>query len=99
MRPSRTVAGVAVAALALGALPGLVGSFEPRQDRPVDAAAFKQVDLASARDRQADRDPASAAAGPSEGALGAGTPLREPLLPRSSLATPAQPNPSPVRPF
>lgn len=53
MRPSETVARAALTAvLALGALPGLVGSHEPNQDRPVDAALFGQVNLASARDRQ-----------------------------------------------
>jgi hypothetical protein len=51
MRPSRTVARAALtAALALGSLPGLVGSHEPNQDRPIDAALFEQVDLANSRD-------------------------------------------------
>jgi hypothetical protein len=50
MRPSRTVARAALtAALALGALPGLVGSHEPNRDRPIDAAVFEQVDLAISR--------------------------------------------------
>ncbi|HUQ43111.1 MAG TPA: hypothetical protein VM451_01685 [Candidatus Limnocylindria bacterium] len=53
MRPSRTVARAALTAtLALGALPGLVGSHEPGQDRPIDAALFEQVNLASMPDRQ-----------------------------------------------
>jgi hypothetical protein len=53
MRPSGTVARAALTAvLALGALPGLVGSHEPSQDRPVDAALFGQLNLATARDRQ-----------------------------------------------
>ena len=39
------------AALALGALPGLAGSHEPSPDRPIDAAAFRQVILASTIDR------------------------------------------------
>ena len=53
MRPSGTVARAALTAiLALGALPGLVGSHEPSQDRPVDAALFEPLDLATARDRQ-----------------------------------------------
>jgi hypothetical protein len=52
MRPSGTVARAALTAvLALGALPGLVGSHEPSQDRPVDAALFGQVNLATTRDR------------------------------------------------
>jgi hypothetical protein len=52
MRPSSTVAGaVLTAALALGALPGLAGSHEPSPDRPIDAAAFRQVILATNIDR------------------------------------------------
>lgn len=39
------------AALALGALPGLAGSHQPSPDRPIDAAAFRQVILASTIDR------------------------------------------------
>jgi hypothetical protein len=42
---------VLTAALALGALPGLAGSHEPSPDRPIDAAAFRQVILASTIDR------------------------------------------------
>jgi hypothetical protein len=53
MRPSRTVARSALTALlALGALPGLVGSHESSQDRPIDAALFEQVNLASTPSRQ-----------------------------------------------
>ncbi|MES1239315.1 MAG: hypothetical protein ABUL57_00480, partial [Chloroflexota bacterium] len=37
--------------LALGALPGLVGSHEPSQDRPIDAALFGSINLATTRDR------------------------------------------------
>ncbi|MEZ0239271.1 MAG: hypothetical protein ACAH65_00600 [Chloroflexota bacterium] len=71
MRPSRTVARAALtAALALGALPGLVGSREPSRNQPLDAAQFRQVFLAKARDSQSlgalDLD----AAGRSDGALG-----------------------------
>ena|ERR1044071_2810562 len=48
MRPSRTVARAALtAALAIGALPGLVGSHEPAPTRSVDAALFEQVTLAN----------------------------------------------------
>ena len=50
MRPSGTVARAAV--LVLGALPGLVGSHEPSQDRPIDAALFGSINLATTRDRQ-----------------------------------------------
>lgn len=71
MRPSRTVARAALtAALAIGALPGLVGSHEPSRDQPLDAAQFRQVFLATTRDSQSlgalDLD----AAGRSDGALG-----------------------------
>jgi hypothetical protein len=52
MRPSRTVARAALtAALALGSLPGLVGSFQPSSSRPIDAAAFRQVILATLGNR------------------------------------------------
>jgi len=48
MRPSRTVARVALtAALALGSLPGLVGAHEAGPEQPIDAAAFRQVILAT----------------------------------------------------
>ena len=48
MRPSRTVARAALtAALAIGALPGLVGSHEPAPTRSVEAALFEQVTLAN----------------------------------------------------
>lgn len=53
MRPSRTVARAALtAALVAGALPGLVGSHEPSASRPVDAALFEQVTLATTPERQ-----------------------------------------------
>jgi hypothetical protein len=52
MRPSRTVARAALtAALALGALPGLAVSHQPSPTRPIDAAAFREVILASSFDR------------------------------------------------
>lgn len=71
MRPSRTVARAALtAALALGALPGLAASHTPSPDRPIDAAAFRQVILASSFDRPgsqiAEIDPALS----SDGLLG-----------------------------
>lgn len=48
MRPSRTVARAALtAALALGALPGLVGSREPAASGPVATALFEHVNLAA----------------------------------------------------
>lgn len=49
MRPSRTVARAALtAALAIGALPGLVGSHQPAPAQSVEAALFEQVTLATA---------------------------------------------------
>jgi len=68
VRPSRTVAIAALtAALALGSLPGLAGSWEPSREQPMTAAAFKSVILATADDRSIDAiaspDPAYAAAG------------------------------------
>lgn len=71
MRPSGTVARAALtAALALGALPGLVGSHEPSQDQPIAAALFGQVYLANTRDRQGSGTFVLDAAGLSDGALG-----------------------------
>jgi hypothetical protein len=79
MRPSRTVAGAALTAvLALGALPGLVGSHEPSQDKPIDAALFEQVNLATTRDRLRHADIVPDAAGQSDGALGSGDAFAEP---------------------
>ena len=86
MRPSRTVAGAALAAaLAIGALPGLVGSREPKQDRPIDAVAFRPVDLATARNRLADRAPELDASGRSEGAL---APIAALTDPAAAMADP-----------
>jgi hypothetical protein len=81
MRPSRTVARAALAAaLALGALPGLVGSHEPSQDRPIGAVAFREVDLATTRDRQGDGELVLAATGRSAAALEPGATLAEPVI-------------------
>ena len=78
MRPSRTVArAVLTAVLALGALPGLVGSHEPSQDQPIDAALFEKVNLATTRDRQPPGDIVLDAAGRSNGALGPDDPFAE----------------------
>ncbi len=72
MRPSGTVARAALTAvLALGALPGLVGSHEPSQDLPIDAALFGQINLATTRDRQGSGDIVLDAAGRSDGVLDA----------------------------
>jgi hypothetical protein len=72
MRPSKTVARAALtAALALGALPGLVGSHEPSQGRPIGAALFEHVDLATTGDRQGTGIFVPDAAGRSAGALDA----------------------------
>ena len=92
MRPSRTVARAALTAvLALGALPGLVGSHEPSQDQPIDAALFEQVNLATTRDRQLG-DIVLDTAGRSDGALEADEALTE-LAPGAAtvLDTRAQP--------
>ena len=71
MRPSRTVARAALTAvLALGALPGLVGSHEPGRDQPIDAAAFGQIFLATTPDQQGIGDIILDTAGQSDGALG-----------------------------
>jgi hypothetical protein len=70
MRPSRTVARAALtAALAIGAVPGLVGSHEPSRARDIDPAAFDLINLATARDRQANGQVLPDTAGRSEGAL------------------------------
>jgi hypothetical protein len=47
------VGAALTAALALAAVPGLAGSHEPSSIRPVDAAAFRQVNLATTTDRSA----------------------------------------------
>src|SRR5829696_2568658 len=79
MRPSWTVArAVLTAALAIGALPGLVGSFEPGKTRDIDAAAFDHINLATARDRQADGQVLPDTAGRSEGALEPAEVIEEP---------------------
>jgi len=71
MRPSRTVARAALtAALALGALPGLAVSHQPSPDRPIDAAAFRQVTLATSLDRSGSQIAALDAALASDGRLG-----------------------------
>ncbi len=78
MRPSRTVARAALtAALALGALPGLVGSHEPDRAPPIDAALFEQVDLATSRDTFGFGNIGPDAASRSAGALGLVDPFVE----------------------
>lgn len=79
MRPSRTVARAALTAvLALGALPGLVGSREPSAARDIEAGAFDQVNLATTRDRQGDGQLVPDAAGRSDGALKAADAFADP---------------------
>jgi hypothetical protein len=94
MRPSTTVARAALTAvLALGALPGLVGSREPNQDLPIAAAAFEQVFLAATRDRQGIGAFVLDSAGRSAGALEALGLFHEPHA--GAVAAPgerAQPN-------
>jgi hypothetical protein len=67
------------AALALGALPGLVGSHEPSTAQPIDTAAFRQVNLATTRDRQSTGQILPDAAGRSEGALDGLEALADPI--------------------
>ena len=79
MRPSWTVAGAALtAALVIGALPGLVGSFEPSNTRDIDAAAFDLINLATTRDRQGNGQVLPDTAGRSEGALDQAEVIQEP---------------------
>ena len=78
MRPSRTVARAALTAvLAIGALPGLVGSSQPSRARDIDAAAFDLINLATTRDRQAIGRMLPDAAGRSEDALDAAAVIAE----------------------
>ena len=94
MRPSGTVARAALTAvLAIGALPGLVGSSEPSQDLPIDAAAFSNVDIAK-RDGQGLEGLALDAAGRSDGALEPADAFLEPAFggaaPRDARTQPNQ---------
>jgi hypothetical protein len=78
MRPSSTVArAVLTAALALAALPGLAGSHEPSPDRPIDAAAFRQVILATNIDRSTATIGSLDAAQGSAGGLESATPFAD----------------------
>jgi hypothetical protein len=95
MRPSRTVAKAALtAALALGALPGLAGSHTTSPDRPIDAAAFRQVIIASSLDRSGNQIAAVDAAMSSDGLLGPtaqfseGADTRVAFLARASVRLP-----------
>jgi len=88
VRPSRTVAIAALtAALVLGALPGLAGSREPSREGPVDAASFREVILAAARDRSIETISAPDSASASVGGLGPGDPLGD--VPPAPNAAPA----------
>jgi hypothetical protein len=69
---------VLIAALVVGALPGLVGSFETTKTRDIDAAAFERINLATARDRQADGQVLPDTAGRSDGALERAEIIEEP---------------------
>src|SRR5512146_453257 len=74
MRPSRTVARVALtAALALGSLPGLVGAREAGPEQPLDAAAFRQVILATLGNRPLQSTAGFDAAAGSAGVIGPAT--------------------------
>ena len=79
MRPSQTVARAALtAALALAALPGLVGSQQPTPNRPVDVAPFEQLTLARAAERHQPGTVVLDAAGRSDGALDTAEAFAEP---------------------
>lgn len=77
------------AALALGALPGLAGSHEPSPASDVEAGAFRQVNLATARDPQAIGDLVPDPAGRSNGALVAGDRIVD-LAPGGLPASPGE---------
>jgi hypothetical protein len=96
MRPSRTVARAALtAALALGSLPGLVGSHEPGPEQPVDAAAFRQVILATLGQRALGADGSFDAASGSAAILDSATsfvelgPQQSTAVGRAAIALPA----------
>lgn len=94
MRPSRTVASVALTAtLALGALPGLAGSRTPDPDQVVDPAAFRLLVLASTDRNDSTIDPLSAVSR-SAGFVDPSAPIIEPgqewpVPPRPEIAQPA----------
>jgi hypothetical protein len=88
---------VLTAALALGALPGLAGSHEPSPDRPIDAAAFRQVILATTIDRSATTTMSLDTALESAGRLDSGTTFAEGASARTlfpSRARVTQPTPA-----
>ena len=63
--------------LALGSLPGLVGARESSPEQPINAAAFRQVILATLAQRPNGAGGSTDAAGGSAGTLDAGTPFVE----------------------
>lgn len=98
MRPSRTVAGaVLTAALALGSLPGLVGSREPSPETTIEAAAFRQVILATLGNRPLEANAVPDAVAGSAGALNPATsfidlgPTQASVVGRVSLQLPLAP--------
>lgn len=97
MRPSRTVARAALtAALVLAAVPGFAGSREPSPARPIDAAQFDTVNLATSPQRQEpillDRS------GRSDGALDSADTFAEPGTEEIAEAgSRAQPNVTPAK--
>ena len=84
------------AALALGSLPGLVGAREPSPERPVDAAAFRQVILATLGNRPLEASASFDAAASSAGILGPATtfvelgPAQAEALDRVTVSLPTQ---------
>ena len=97
MRPSRTVAIAALtAALALGSLPGLVGSREPSHEQPIDAALLREVILAATGAQSSTTIAAPDSAYASAGRLDATSVFTEPG--RGSDSTPPTQRVSPVVP-
>jgi hypothetical protein len=73
-------------ALALGSLPGLVGAREPSPEQPIDAAAFRQVILATLGNRPLQANAAFDPAGESAAVLGPATTFVEPGSAQAALA-------------
>ena len=70
MRPSTVARAVLTVALAVGALPGLFGSDDPSREPQMEAAAFRQVILATLGNRPVGASAGSTDSRVSEGALG-----------------------------
>jgi hypothetical protein len=77
VRPSTVARVVLTVTLALGALPGLAGSNQTNPDRLIDAASYRDVILATARERPLRASLTLPAAVPSDGLLDASTAFEE----------------------